>query len=160
MWKTTRLLSITTRLSCIVRGRKSTSVRWAVGRQHQVPSLNSRVVRQAASTPTVKKEPEEDSNENRDLSQTVFNDDPYPQDFKPTHTVEQFQKEWGHIETGARIEDVTVRLAGRIRAKRTAGKKLVFYDIVGDGSPVQVCSVRKFSLSSSKGDSESAYPRF
>eukprot|EP01138_Halocafeteria_seosinensis_P000204 gb/GECG01000210.1/.p1 GENE.gb/GECG01000210.1/~~gb/GECG01000210.1/.p1 ORF type:complete len:597 (+),score=62.77 gb/GECG01000210.1/:1-1791(+) len=105
--------------------------------------LDSLHLRQARSIAT-KKQPEEESNEDRDLSRTEFNDDPYPQDFNPTHTLKRFQREWEHIRSGARIEHETVRLAGRIRAKRTASKKLVFYDIAGDGTTVQVLATKNY----------------
>lgn len=80
----------------------------------------------------------EASNEDRDFRRIGFDKRKYPQNFRPTHTLTQFQQEWQNIEDKARIEDVTVRVAGRIRAKREASKKLVFYDLVADGSSLQV----------------------
>lgn len=61
--------------------------------------------------------------------------EPYPQ-FTPTHSMAAFIAEWEDaLEPGARVDNVEVRIAGRVTAKRDASNKLVFYDLSGPIGP-------------------------
>lgn len=57
----------------------------------------------------------------------------YPNDFRMTCTVPEFRATYDHIENGA-VEDVIVKLAGRVENIRHASKKLIFIDVEGDSS--------------------------
>lgn len=46
--------------------------------------------------------------------------------------------QFGDVEDGKVMQDVTVSLAGRVSSKRASGAKLLFYDIQGDGTKVQI----------------------
>lgn len=65
---------------------------------------------------------------------------PYPHKFHVDHRIPDYNKEFeGKIESGAKLEDVTVSIAGRIVSIRRQGK-LYFDDLVGDGAKVQIMS--------------------
>lgn len=65
---------------------------------------------------------------------------PYPHKFAVSHRIPDFIDEFGAKCTdGARLEDVTVSVAGRLTSVRGQGK-LYFYDIKGDGAFLQVMS--------------------
>jgi lysyl-tRNA synthetase class 2 len=63
---------------------------------------------------------------------------PYPHKFQVTVSVTEFQRKFGHVGSGERLDDM-VCLAGRIMAKRNSGK-LYFYELHGDGTTVQIMS--------------------
>ena len=63
--------------------------------------------------------------------------DAYPHKFECSHTVEELIGEYKEkIEDSARLDDVTVSVAGRINSVRVA--KTAFFDIIGNGFSVQV----------------------
>lgn len=65
--------------------------------------------------------------------------DPYPHKFSVTMTLPKFISKYSEsVESGEQMKDVSISLAGRIYSKRASGSKLVFYDIRGDGSRVQI----------------------
>ncbi len=49
--------------------------------------------------------------------------------FAPTHDIQSFVDNFSHLEKGARVTETTVRVAGRVVSKRTAGKRTAFLDI-------------------------------
>ncbi|GAU41425.1 hypothetical protein TSUD_26050 [Trifolium subterraneum] len=63
---------------------------------------------------------------------------PYPHKFSVTSSIEEYNKEYGSLNDGQHLDDVSVSLAGRIMHKRASGAKLVFYDLHGGGFKVQV----------------------
>lgn len=63
---------------------------------------------------------------------------PYPHKFQVNTDLRVFVKEYTPLKSGEHRKDVEVRLGGRIYNKRTAGPKLVFYDIRSEGVKVQV----------------------
>ncbi|GAU39075.1 hypothetical protein TSUD_321460 [Trifolium subterraneum] len=63
---------------------------------------------------------------------------PYPHKFSVTSSIEEYIKEYGSLNDGQHLDDVSVSLAGRIMHKRASGAKLVFYDLHGGGFKVQV----------------------
>ena len=63
----------------------------------------------------------------------------YP-NFSVTMTLEQFRSKWAHLSPGARHEyddddgsGISIALAGRIRSRRDASRKLSFFDFCGGG---------------------------
>lgn len=72
-------------------------------------------------------------------------EDPYPHKFHVSMSLTEFIEKYQNIETGQVLQD-TVRVAGRIHAKRESGAKLIFYDLRGEGVKLQVMSnARGFS---------------
>jgi lysyl-tRNA synthetase class 2 len=63
---------------------------------------------------------------------------PYPHKFKVDLSVPEFVHRFSGLADGERHDSTVVSLAGRIWSKRWSGQKLVFYDLRGDGSKVQV----------------------
>jgi lysyl-tRNA synthetase class 2 len=63
---------------------------------------------------------------------------PYPHKFKVDLSVPEFVHAFSGLADGERNDGSVVSIAGRIWSKRWSGQKLVFYDLRGDGSKVQV----------------------
>lgn len=69
---------------------------------------------------------------------------PYPHKFNVSMTIPDFIAKFAHqIEAGQQLEQPLVSLAGRLYSKRAAGTHLVFYDLRGDGSKVQIIADAK-----------------
>jgi lysyl-tRNA synthetase class 2 len=66
--------------------------------------------------------------------------DIHPHKFEISIRITEFRKKFGNIENGARLKDIKLSLAGRILTRRTAGKKLIFYTLKGDGEQIQILS--------------------
>ena len=68
------------------------------------------------------------------------NVNPYPHKFTRTHRIDQFRREYDETltENNAFVEDQTVSLTGRIMSIRGAGASLIFIDLEGDSSKVQI----------------------
>lgn len=49
-----------------------------------------------------------------------------------------FVDEYGSLKPGEHKKDVEIRVAGRVYTKRSSGAKLVFYDIRGAGTKIQI----------------------
>jgi lysyl-tRNA synthetase, class II len=63
----------------------------------------------------------------------------YPHKFHVSDTIPQYIAKYrDSVEDGGQNTAVVVTLAGRIYSKRASGAKLVFYDMRGDGSRVQI----------------------
>ncbi|KAJ2904672.1 Class II aaRS and biotin synthetase [Zalerion maritima] len=69
---------------------------------------------------------------------TTKEPNPYPHKFHSNYDLRNFVKEWDHLKSGESSKETDIRLGGRIYVKRTAGTKLVFYDIRTEGVKVQV----------------------
>eukprot|EP00835_Amoeboradix_gromovi_P005468 NODE_517_length_7343_cov_0.253313.p2 type:complete len:562 gc:universal NODE_517_length_7343_cov_0.253313:116-1801(+) len=61
----------------------------------------------------------------------------YPHKFHVSISLPDFIAKYSHIKEGERVEGDDVSIAGRIHSFRTAGSKLVFYDVHCDGVKVQ-----------------------
>ncbi|WEW58236.1 lysyl-tRNA synthetase [Emydomyces testavorans] len=66
------------------------------------------------------------------------NPNPYPHKFQVTDDLREFLKEHQCLKKGEQLRDKRVQIAGRIYTKRSAGAKLIFYDIRAEGVKVQV----------------------
>jgi len=62
----------------------------------------------------------------------------YPHKFAVTVQVPAFVEQYAGVAEGTTLTDVTVSLAGRIMAARSASGKLQFYDLHSEGKKVQV----------------------
>ncbi|KAJ6652491.1 hypothetical protein lerEdw1_011461 [Lerista edwardsae] len=65
-------------------------------------------------------------------------EDPYPHKFHVDLSLTDFIEKYSHLQAGDHLTDITVRVAGRIHAKRASGGKLIFYDLRGEGVKLQV----------------------
>lgn len=63
---------------------------------------------------------------------------PYPHKFHVELSIPEFIKKYSHLETGQRLENEVITVAGRIHNKRASGAKLRFYDLHGDGVKIQI----------------------
>jgi lysyl-tRNA synthetase class 2 len=72
---------------------------------------------------------------------------PYPHKFLATLTIPQFIAKYAHLQEGEHLEEEVVSLAGRIYTKRESGAKLIFYDLHGLGSKVQIMAQAQYSES-------------
>lgn len=63
---------------------------------------------------------------------------PYPHKFHVNVSLTEFIKTYSSLEAGVTKEDVEVRVSGRIHAMRPSGAKLIFYDLRGEATKVQI----------------------
>lgn len=63
---------------------------------------------------------------------------PYPHNFNVTISLPSFIEKFSHIVPGEWLNDVSVSVAGRVHSIRSAGSKLIFYDLCGEGVKIQV----------------------
>ncbi|KAL3744030.1 hypothetical protein ACJRO7_013305 [Eucalyptus globulus] len=63
---------------------------------------------------------------------------PYPHKFQALMSIPEYINQYGGLNNGGHLEDVSISLAGRIMNKRSSSSKLVFYDLHGGGAKVQV----------------------
>ena len=74
----------------------------------------------------------------------VSGEDPYPHKFHVDISLTQFIQEYSHLQPGDHLTDITLKVAGRIRAKRASGGKLIFYDLRGEGVKLQVMANSRY----------------
>jgi len=63
---------------------------------------------------------------------------PYPHKFHVSTSLTAFVAAYKDIEDGQTLKENEVRVAGRIHAIRESGAKLIFYDLRGEGTKIQV----------------------
>ena len=68
---------------------------------------------------------------------------PYPHKFHVSISLTDFIEKYSSLSDGQSLDDVEVRVAGRIHAIRESGAKLHFYDLRGEGTKVQVMANAK-----------------
>lgn len=66
----------------------------------------------------------------------------YPHKYHTNTTVNKFIEKYHGLESGGRIDEVEVSVAGRIVSWRAQGKKLVFFRLRNDGYDVQIWMTR------------------
>jgi lysyl-tRNA synthetase, class II len=66
------------------------------------------------------------------------NPNPYPHKFQVEYDLRSFVEDFGYLKSGENVKDKVIRVGGRIYNKRSAGSKLIFYDVKTDGVKVQV----------------------
>ncbi|GAA35598.2 lysyl-tRNA synthetase class II [Clonorchis sinensis] len=62
----------------------------------------------------------------------------YPHKFHVSISIGKFIEKYSYLNPGEHLDDVTVSIAGRIHAKREAGSKLIFYDVISDEKRLQI----------------------
>uniref|UniRef100_A0A8C5SWE5 Lysine--tRNA ligase n=1 Tax=Laticauda laticaudata TaxID=8630 RepID=A0A8C5SWE5_LATLA len=65
-------------------------------------------------------------------------ENPYPHKFHVDLSLTDFIEKYSFLQAGDHLTNITVRVAGRIHAKRASGGKLIFYDLRGEGVKLQV----------------------
>lgn len=63
---------------------------------------------------------------------------PYPHKFDVSISLPSFVEKFSHIGNGEWLKDVSVDVAGRVLSIRSAGSKLIFYDLSSEGVKIQV----------------------
>lgn len=82
---------------------------------------------------------------------------PYPHKFRVDISLTEFIETYEHLETGSHLDDTIKSVAGRIHAKRESSSKLIFYDLRGEGTKIQVMA--NMSLYKNPGDFETINDR-
>ncbi|KAG5888458.1 hypothetical protein JTB14_017186 [Gonioctena quinquepunctata] len=68
---------------------------------------------------------------------------PYPHKFHVSISLEEFIAKYSHLEDGQSLENEHLSVAGRIHAIRESSSKLVFYDLRGEGTKIQVMATAR-----------------
>lgn len=63
---------------------------------------------------------------------------PYPHKFHVNVSLTEFIETYSSLEAGTTKDEVEVRVSGRVHAYRPSGAKLIFYDLRGEGTKVQI----------------------
>merc|ERR1711931_46602 len=64
---------------------------------------------------------------------------PYPHKFQVSTSLTDFIEKYGNtLQDGQSLDEVEVSVAGRLHAIRASGAKLLFYDLRGEGTKIQV----------------------
>ena len=63
---------------------------------------------------------------------------PYPHKYDVTTSLTEFVAKYNEVTDGTTLNDVKLRVAGRLHAIRESGARLIFYDLRGEGTKVQV----------------------
>ena len=80
-----------------------------------------------------------------ELKQQDPSSHPYPHKFHVSISLTEFIENYSTtLKDGESLDDVEVRIAGRIHAIRESGAKLRFYDVRGEGTKVQVMANASF----------------
>uniref|UniRef100_A0A7E4UM55 Lysine--tRNA ligase n=1 Tax=Panagrellus redivivus TaxID=6233 RepID=A0A7E4UM55_PANRE len=72
-------------------------------------------------------------------------DNPFPHKFHVSTSLTAFIEEYNDkLANGEVVENVIVSVAGRVFSKREAGAKLIFYDLRGEGTRLQILANAKY----------------
>ena len=63
---------------------------------------------------------------------------PYPHKYHVNMSLTDFISRYDHLTAGEVLTDTVHSVAGRVHAKRESGSKLIFYDLRGEGTKIQV----------------------
>ncbi|KAF0520781.1 Lysyl-tRNA synthetase [Gigaspora margarita] len=66
------------------------------------------------------------------------NINPYPHKFHVDLSISAFIEKYSNIEPGQQLNQEIISVAGRVHNKRELGTKLIFYDLHGDGTKIQI----------------------
>lgn len=101
----------------------------------------------------VKKEPEEEISPNEyfkirtqavaKLKELGNEHQPYPHKFHVSISLEDYIAKYSDLKDGEVVESDHVSVAGRIYAIRESGAKLIFYDLRGEGTKLQIMATAK-----------------
>lgn len=110
----------------------------------------------ADSKPKAKNDDELDPNEYFEIrSKTIgqwrdAGENPYPHKFHVSISLTEFIEKYSYLKEEEILHDVEVSVAGRIHAKRESGTKLIFYDLRGEGTKIQVMANARLYSSEEK----------
>ncbi|XP_050051666.1 lysine--tRNA ligase isoform X1 [Dermacentor andersoni] len=65
-------------------------------------------------------------------------EDPYPHKFNVSISLVEFVERYSGLQAGQVLTEECLSVAGRVHAKRQSGTKLIFYDLRGEGTKIQV----------------------
>lgn len=65
-------------------------------------------------------------------------EDPYPHKFTVSISLVEFVERYSGLQAGQVLTEERLSVAGRVHAKRQSGNKLIFYDLRGEGTKIQV----------------------
>ncbi|CAG9814332.1 unnamed protein product [Phaedon cochleariae] len=68
---------------------------------------------------------------------------PYPHKFHVSTSLEEFIEKYSNLKEGESLESETLSVAGRIHAIRESSSKLVFYDLRGEGTKIQIMATAR-----------------
>lgn len=101
----------------------------------------------------IKKEPEEEVSPNEyfkirtqavaKLKELGNDQQPYPHKFHVSTSLENYIAKYSSLKDGEIVESDSVSVAGRIHAIRESGAKLIFYDLRGEGTKLQIMATAK-----------------
>nr|XP_027201957.1 lysine--tRNA ligase-like [Dermatophagoides pteronyssinus] len=117
----------------------------AAAQQQQSPSS-------ATDKAKVKSDEELDPNEyHENRSKEIIEwresgENPYPHKFHVSISLNDFIEKYSSLNDGEIRDDVEVSVAGRIYSKRESGSKLIFYDLRGEGTKIQVMANARYYL--------------
>lgn len=79
---------------------------------------------------------------------------PYPHKFHVSTSLENYISKYNDLKEGEVIESDNVSVAGRIHAIRESGAKLIFYDLRGEGTKLQIMATAKYYYDEAKFSEE------
>lgn len=68
---------------------------------------------------------------------------PYPHKYHVTISLENFIEKYSYLKDNEVLESDIISVAGRVHAIRASGAKLIFYDLRGEGTKLQVMATAK-----------------
>jgi len=79
-----------------------------------------------------------------ELKQGDIAEHPYPHKYDVTSSLTEFVSKYAEsVQDGTTLNDVNLRVAGRLHAIRESGARLIFYDLRGEGTKIQVMANAK-----------------
>ncbi|XP_077537343.1 lysyl-tRNA synthetase isoform X1 [Haemaphysalis longicornis] len=104
----------------------------------------------AASATTKKASPDAEDEETMDPNEffrlrsamvaqlRAAGEEPYPHKFSVSTSLTEFVERYSGLQPGEVLTQERLSVAGRVHAKRESGTKLIFYDLRGEGTKIQV----------------------
>lgn len=68
---------------------------------------------------------------------------PYPHKYHVTISLEEFIEKYSYLQDNEVLESEPISVAGRVHAIRASGAKLIFYDLRGEGTKLQIMATAK-----------------
>lgn len=120
------------------------------------------VAKEATAVPTAVEHADEDLDANEYFqirsraldAMRAAGENPYPHKYTVDTSLTEFINKYSSLGVGEVLDRVTVSVAGRVHAKRESGSKLIFYDLRGEGTKIQVMSNLSYFPSPEKFEKE------
>ncbi|XP_050306660.1 lysine--tRNA ligase isoform X2 [Anthonomus grandis grandis] len=68
---------------------------------------------------------------------------PYPHKYHVTTSLEEFIEKYSYLKDNEVLESEIISVSGRVHAIRASGAKLIFYDLRGEGTKLQIMATAK-----------------